>query len=186
MNAREFCLRWNEENRFNKTGPRILGTDDLFSHRHDSPLAYGTLTYIRVNTKTLYTDMRSVWRKLFNETADHASSIKERMALFFSVRAEIFHYGQTMGVWAVMKQSWCWYHPRDDFGIRTEITILTNQDGSSFGIHGCARILSEILNITSVPDRFRIAWRLDEVSAEIEWRRGLHTERSLVVLTAPT
>lgn len=183
MNARNFCLKWNQENQFTKCGPRILGTEDLFPHRHNGPLSYETLTDIRVNTKTLYTDMRIVWKKLFDETAKHASSIKERMALFFSIRSQIFHYGQTMGVWVVMKQSWCWYHPCDDFGVRVEITVLANQDGMHLNRQGKSRILREVLNITSLPSR-HTEWMLDEVSAEIEWRRGLNTKRSLLVLTA--
>lgn len=138
--------------------------------------------------------MRYAWNRLYDANASSVGTEKERMVLFLKVRAEIFNYSRPMVVWGALMHSWGWSHIFSEYTEEEEVraTILAG----SFGHNLSARdqtymIICELLTVCEMParhvlmtvDRQNEIEVIDQISSEIEWRRGLHTERSLLVLT---
>lgn len=144
--------------------------------------------------KAIYTNMTELWKHLFQQSQSMYSNPKTALAYFLFCRCALSVHYSTQVRW-LRENAWCWYHTPTllDEESHFEPKILANFAGRQ--IHRLTAKTMIVLELLTVADpkycpqnvdicdskaEFII---IDQISSEIEWRRGLHTSRSQIILT---
>lgn len=191
FNAERFCMTWNAH--ANKPSvidkgscPYLILINGIDNRIFNSGRA-SRRQYERPNLLQLYTRMTPVWRALWN--ALNKFEPKQRFNKFLGIRAEIDAIRDNI-VCAIRTQAWCWYHTKTPGWQTTHLEPKLLTDGQNRSLHRSftkTLIDSELLtnfDLKDIPRGTQASDFIDELSSEQEWRRGLHSERSLLKLTA--
>lgn len=186
MNAKHFVRLWNTD----FLEPPIILAPSNHSYTH---VSVEHLAAAR-GMQTIYTDMRPVWKYLFHQSQSIFQNPKEALAFFLLNRAAISTFYHR-GVRWIRENAWCWYHTETPLRpeIHFEPKLLANSTGRQImRLSTRPTIVLELLTVADpeyYPDGIHPADEeaeflfIDQTSSEVEWRRGLHTERSQLILT---
>jgi hypothetical protein len=186
MNAKHFVKQWNTD----FLNPPVVRAP---SERSNAHIEREHLTAAR-NLKKIYTDMRPVWKYLFHLCQSIFQNPNDALAFFLLSRASISAFYIKEVRWT-RENAWCWYHTSTHLRpeIHFEPKLLANNMGRQI-MHLLVgpTIVLELLTVADpqyYPDGVHPADEeaeslfIDQISSEVEWRRGLHTERSQLILT---
>lgn len=186
MNAKHFVGHWNTNSpHFPIVQAPSKRSDTLIEREHFMAAR---------NLKEIYTDMRPVWKSLFCDSQSIFQDPKEALAFFLLSRTAISAFYHERVRW-IRENAWCWYHTETPLlpEIHFEPKLLANSMGRQImRLSTRPTIVLELLTVADpeyYPDGIHPADEeaeflfIDQTSSEVEWRRGLHTERSQLILT---
>lgn len=187
VSAREFCLAWNLTH-----NELVLATTDILSVSRYGGIPAPNLRIL--SSCRMYASMRYAWNRLYEALATSVCTEKERMALFLRVRAKIFNYSRPIVVWGALRHSWGWSHVFSEYTGKEEVRATILSDELGHNLHTRTRtyvIICELLTVCEMPERHVLEGVdhqnenevFDQISSEVEWRRGLHSDRRNLVLT---
>lgn len=138
--------------------------------------------------EAIYTTMTKIWRRIHQQALADFKNPKLAWKAFLLRRSVIRAVYPRKDRW-LREHAWCWYHTTTPLidEVHFEPKVLTNCRGERLLRNSVTTIILELLTVEV--DRnlkgniFDETGLIDQITSEVEWRRGLHSERSLLVLT---
>ena len=125
----------------------------------------------------LYSPMGPVWNKLWNLVVETTDEKKVQWARFWQWRFQIeSEYSSSPEIYALRGLSWQWTHHNNP--LESSTIILSFGAWKHWAIN--------MMMVGAWDDSLSLEWMrkgsVDELSSEVEWRRGLHSARKDLVL----